>query len=59
MVLFIRNQSIQIIRKFCTKSNEIKMKILNVAEKNDAAKNISFFLSSGNNTRVNSCLILK
>lgn len=28
------------------------MKFLNVAEKNDAAKNIAFFLSGGNNTRV-------
>lgn len=29
-----------------------KMKVLNVAEKNDAAKNIAGFLSNGNNRRV-------
>lgn len=28
------------------------MKVLNVAEKNDAAKNISYFLSNGHSRRV-------
>lgn len=51
MVLFIRTYSLKIFRHFCT-SNGIIMKFLNVAEKNDAAKNITFFLSGGNSTRV-------
>lgn len=51
MVLFIRTCGIQIFRSLCT-SNGTIMKILNVAEKNDAAKNIAFFLSGGNSTKV-------
>lgn len=51
MVLFIRTCSIT-LRGFCTKTNGTIMKFLNVAEKNDAAKNITFFLSGGNSTKV-------
>lgn len=42
-------------RKFCNQSNKVtsKMKYLNVAEKNDAAKNIASQLSNGSSQRVN------
>lgn len=37
------------VRHFC---NRVAMKYLNVAEKNDAAKNIAAILSRGNSARV-------
>lgn len=42
-------------RQFCNQSNKVitKMKYLNVAEKNDAAKNIASQLSNGSSQRVN------
>lgn len=40
------------VRFFCKKPNEEIMKYLNVAEKNDAAKNIAAILSRGASTRV-------
>lgn len=52
MVVFIRRFSRNIIRNFCSHSNGSTMKFLNVAEKNDAAKNITLFLSGNNNTKV-------
>lgn len=43
-------------RTFCNQSNKVisKMKYLNVAEKNDAAKNIANQLSNGASQRVKS-----
>lgn len=46
------NSCIKIFRTFSTNPNVPIMKFLNVAEKNDAAKNIAFFLSGGNSTKV-------
>uniref|UniRef100_A0A0A9WRY3 DNA topoisomerase n=1 Tax=Lygus hesperus TaxID=30085 RepID=A0A0A9WRY3_LYGHE len=39
------------IKRFCSSAHEPTMKVLNVAEKNDAAKNIALFLSNGNSSR--------
>lgn len=44
---------IVIARHYGKKSIESKMKFLNVAEKNDAAKTIAAHLSRGNSQRVN------
>lgn len=41
-----------LIRTYCEISNDKIMKYLNVAEKNDAAKNIATILSNGNSRRV-------
>lgn len=43
------------IRHYCSKQTfgKCKMKVLNVAEKHDAAKNIAYYLSRGNNRKVN------
>lgn len=43
----------QTSRHYCTSNHIIEMKILNVAEKNDAAKNIAGYLSRGTARRVN------
>lgn len=40
------------IRQYCSEHN---MKVLNVAEKHDAAKNIAGYLSRGNSRKVHSC----
>lgn len=40
------------VRCYCSKNNKAIMKYLNVAEKNDAAKNIAGFLSRGTARRV-------
>lgn len=40
------------VRYFCNKPSQEIMKYLNVAEKNDAAKNIAAILSRGASTRV-------
>lgn len=50
--MVILTSFIGIVRTFCSNPNGPIMKFLNVAEKNDAAKNISFYLSGGNNTKV-------
>lgn len=41
------------VRCYCKKVVSTTMKYLNVAEKNDAAKSIAGFLSSGRSQRVN------
>lgn len=43
---------------FCKFTSQENMKILNVAEKNDAAKNIAAFLSGGRAFKVSSHLVL-
>ena len=40
------------VRNFCTNQGKEIMKYLNVAEKNDAAKNIAGLLSRGASSRV-------
>lgn len=46
------------VRKFCSSSKNVEiMKYLCVAEKNDAAKTISGFLSRGQSQRVNKLII--
>lgn len=48
-----RNTGLNInIKKLCSKSNTTIMKYLNVAEKNDAAKNIAAILSRGSSNMV-------
>ncbi|XP_030764441.1 DNA topoisomerase 3-alpha [Sitophilus oryzae] len=47
----IYNFKLLIPRFYCTKSKNTIMKYLNVAEKNDAAKNIAAILSRGNSNR--------
>ena len=44
--------TLNIRRLYCTQTNASIMKYLNVAEKNDAAKNIAAILSGGASTRV-------
>ena len=46
------NINIKIIRFYCDTLQPVVMKYLNVAEKNDAAKNIAAILSRGNSNRV-------
>lgn len=41
-----------VFRTYCNKATLTTMKYLNVAEKNDAAKNIAAILSNGNSRRV-------
>jgi hypothetical protein len=46
------NNATSLYNKVCSGEQFIKMKILNVAEKNDAAKNLAGYLSGGNIRRV-------
>lgn len=57
MVLVIKSIFTSTVRTFCNNSGTI-MKFLNVAEKNDAAKHISFYLSEGNSSRVSTIIFI-
>lgn len=47
MVVFLIQHIFRPIRRFCSTASNSTMKYLNVAEKNDAAKNIAAILSRG------------
>ena len=44
------------VRRFCSEKMSRPIKVLNVAEKNDAAKNIAGLISHGSAQRVSTCL---
>lgn len=46
------NLNTKLVRFYCDRVQPVVMKYLNVAEKNDAAKNIAAILSRGNSNRV-------
>ncbi|XP_067622103.1 DNA topoisomerase 3-alpha isoform X3 [Eurosta solidaginis] len=46
-----------IVRRYCSQIPQFRMKYLNVAEKNDAAKTIASFLSNGTATRREGCSV--